>query len=213
MNTGTFSLNLNPELISMPDYLRRIQMNLAALRRHHPVSLKAYGLHRVLHLGIFPAHLCEFFQDMDQLIFTGDFLADHLAEHFIIIGVIHIQHNFNAAVRHIYGVRFATLHVFAFHGYRTFDHIPDAGNSFHKLRNLRHNILFHAIRYRQHFHPFRHIKFHNRNGELIQDFFQNLINIFLFQLFAVHRHGADLIFCLQLLYKLFSLLRKGPCGI
>ena len=60
--------------------------------------------------------------------------------------------------------------------------------------------------HRKHIHPFREIKFHCCQRKFIQDFFQKAINIFLFQLLAVHRHHGHIVFLPDFLRYLSGLL-------
>ena len=61
--------------------------------------------------------------------------------------------------------------------------------------------------HRKHIHPFGEIELHRRQGKFIQDLFQNAVDVFLFQLFTVHRHHGYIIFFTDLFRHLSGFFR------
>ena len=213
MNAGAFRLDLHAELVAVSGELRLIQHDLLPVRHHDPVSLVPDGVHRMKNLYIFLFHLGHFFQNTQKLILAGDIFTDQITEHFIIVGIIHLEPYPDAAVRHADAVHLAFFDEFALQGNRPVFHIPDTLVLLHDLLHPGHNIRLHFVVSRKHFHPLWHVKLDHGKRKLVEHIFKDMIDILLFQLFAVHRHSRHVIFFPDLLCGAHSLLAVRLFGI
>ena len=114
MNAWAFRLYFYAEFIAVPYHFRFIQRNLIPVRRDYPIAFAAYRFHRMEHFYIFTFHLRHITQHIQQLIFACNALSHQITQHFVIVGIIHIQLNGHAAGCHIHSVHFAFPYVLAF---------------------------------------------------------------------------------------------------
>ena len=193
MDRWALCLDLNTIFAAMTDNLRCFQLNLAAFRCYHTISLLSYLIDRLQYLLIFILHFRDFFEIVQKLIFAFHRLSEQVTQHFIIVAFINIQIAFDTAICQIDSIHPRLFHISVRKHDRMLHDIPHIGISRHKLADLLQYTFFQRMLCRQHFHPFWHIKFHTADRKFQQDIFHDPIDIFFFQLRAVNRKNRYLI--------------------
>ena len=134
---------------------------------------------------------------MDQLILTLHVDAAHLAQHLVVIRIIHLNPHFYRTIGKVYVIQKGILYIRSRKPDAFLTHITDVAEFFHDFLYLGKDLTFQLMIHRKHFHPFRNEKPYLTHWKFIENFFQNAGDIFFFQLFAISRHSGDLILFLN----------------
>ena len=129
------------------------------------------------------------------------------------MAVIHLDLGLDAAVGHLHPCDFNSSDGFLIlfrkrllgiaHMIRLFEHFLDG---------LDHPALK-PVFTRENFHPFGNGEVNLRNREFMQNLFQDRLNVFFFELFAVDRHNLNPVFFLHLLCQFPCFIGIRPHGV
>ena len=179
----------------MTDYFRVCERNLFPLRRNDSIPSGTHGFNGMEHFHIFLFHLCHFFHHGNQVVLSGNLLPDQFAEHPVVTCILHFQYHPDSAVCHTDTVHLTAFDIFAADFNRVIQCIPYRIQILYKTADALYNISLEGMGNGQHFHPFGQIKLNHGKRKLIQDIFQNMINITFLQLFTVDRkYGNAVLF-------------------
>ena len=213
MDGGALRFDFHAEFVAVADEFGFFQADFLPFRHHHAVTFQADRLHGVKHLGVFPAHGGHFLQHGNELVFAADGFAHQIAEHFIVVFVIHVQHHTDAAVGHADIFHDAAFDVDAVHGDLLLNHIADGVDAVHHGADFFDQIRFQLVGVGKHLHPFGHIEFNHGDGEFIEHALQNLVDVVSFQLLAVDRERRHMIFFADPCGCPYRLVAMGAFGV